>query len=598
MRTRSLRWSILLALSFSVHLNANEVPLAEVTRQANAGDASAARNLGQAYLSGRGVPQSTEQGLGWLKKGVDRHDPLSAYALAQYYETLPQTAENHHSVLENYSKAASWGHTDAQVKIGDMLLIQSLDTQLSSADRERAKAQGKSLLEFSANAGNAHAAKHLGDLYFEGKSGIPENRATAMTYYQKAADAGDGTSAMVVYDRYAGASKPKTADLATGMKYLKIAADKDVPEAQLKLAQCYEQGKGVPLDRDNALGYAKRAAANGAHEADAIVLRLTPHPAPIAAPVLQEKSPVLTVSEETRVAQAAPIKRDAVPILESAQTQAMRGASDIVSKEKNTDTARATSEVAMRVSAAALAAKDIAPPTTKFADSEKAHDENVMLRDQLGEREQSLIELRAELSEARNSLKLEHEKLVAAVAAQHELQTVVVAPKSAPHIDPPAHNSAPLPASHVNPDVLNETAVVALQSGQYESAVRNFKLAADAGSQRAVNNLAMLYYRGVGVTRDIPVAIKYFEQAAAGGAGSPGNGSAANNLGFIYQNGVGVRPDTRAAIRWYTTAIQLGNKASLGNLQQLLARGVSDAPTAPDVGAGQPIGGDVAVVHH
>jgi TPR repeat protein len=568
MFTRSLRLSILLAIGFSIHLNANEVPLAEVTRQANAGDVQAARNLGQAYLGGHGVPQSVEQGLGWLQKGVAKRDPLSAYALAQYYESLPQTTENRHAVLDNYSRAATWGHTDAQVKIGDLLLTQSIDTHLTENDRLRARTQGKALLEFAANAGNAHAARHLGDIYSTGEKGIPANHATSITYYQRAADAGDGTSAMLAYEQLVHDAKGKHLDVTMAVRYLQVAADKEVPEAQLQFAQRLERGDGVSQDRGAALSYAKRAATNGVPQANALVDRLTP-PQPLAEPALVAEAVAAPATPpNSQLPVAAPAK--APPIGDPAGAAPDQAAATKVPDPGTSGVARSAEKAERTIDRNATVAKD-----TK---SEKLHDENVMLRDQLTEREQSLIELRAERDEARKNVVIEHDKLVAALAVQRESHPpVLVADKVPTKASSPAR-AAPLVPS-VSPDTLNENAVLALQSGNYESAIHNFKLAADAGSQRAINNLGMLYYRGVGVDRNMATAIDFFEKAAAAG-----NGSAANNLGFIFQNGEGVRADARAAIRWYTMAIQLGNKASLGNLQKLLASGVTDSAPSSVVG--------------
>jgi len=553
---RILRYSILAALGMAVvPLAANSVLLSDLVRRATDGDVQSERALGLVYLKGRDVPQQIDEGVAWLKKAAAQRDPIAAFELGQFFESLPQTADNHHAMLDYYQQAANYGHTEAQLKIGGLLLARGQDAQLSKADRERARAQGKALIEFAANAGNAHAAKALADMYFEGRDGIPQDRELAMGFYQKAANAGDATSSLWLYDHFGSNAKSKSYNLETATKYLKLAADGDVAQAQLKLAECYEHGTGVPLDRDAALTYAKRAAAHGVQEANDIVQRLTPAPAPPAPDASHDAPGPAPSTTATAVAASVPVSA--------------ANALKVAAETRPVQTAPAPTVVATE----RAPKQDAVPPHSEAAvsstETTTLRRENEVLREQLTEREQSLIELRAERDEARGQYKSEHEKLVAALAEREKAAVVAIA-KPAPQAELPAAKKAAEPP--VNADALNEDAVVALQGGQYDKAIHDFKRAADAGSQRAINNLGMLYFRGVGVTRDMPTAMQYFEKAAAAG-----NGSAANNLGYIYQYGVGVAPDARRAIRWYKSAIELGNRASVANLQQMLAAGVPDS---------------------
>ena len=78
-----------------------------------------------------------------------------------------------------------------------------------------------------------------------------------------------------------------------------------------------------------------------------------------------------------------------------------------------------------------------------------------------------------------------------------------------------------------------------------------------------LSNIGNMYLRGWGVEKDVPRAIKYFEQATSY---SGSDGSAEHNLGFAYANGIGVEQDKRKAFDLYMKAAMLGNEESQFNL--------------------------------
>jgi len=142
------------------------------------------------------------------------------------------------------------------------------------------------------------------------------------------------------------------------------------------------------------------------------------------------------------------------------------------------------------------------------------------------------------------------------------------APRQAQSATVPAAPAVP-PSRTINhdADVANEQGVEAARKGEYEMAVSLFRQASMAGNPRALNNLAMSYFRGLGVDRNIHEAVAYFERAVhAGDAG------AAYNLGYIYQYGVGVVPDRTRAIGWYRQAVALGNTAAHRMLGEMLSQ--------------------------
>ena len=56
-------------------------------------------------------------------------------------------------------------------------------------------------------------------------------------------------------------------DHALGVELLRKAAEKDYIDAQMALAQCYEDGIGVKKNRYDAIFWYRKAAAQGSEEA-------------------------------------------------------------------------------------------------------------------------------------------------------------------------------------------------------------------------------------------------------------------------------------------------------------------------------------------
>lgn len=86
-----------------------------------------------------------------------------------------------------------------------------------------------------------------------------------------------------------------------------------------------------------------------------------------------------------------------------------------------------------------------------------------------------------------------------------------------------------------------------------QEAVRWLQPAAERGLAPAQHNLALAYYEGRGVTRNTAVAANYFESAALQGLAD-----AQYNLGVLYSRGDGVLQDWARARFWHQKAAEQG----------------------------------------
>jgi TPR repeat protein len=81
-----------------------------------------------------------------------------------------------------------------------------------------------------------------------------------------------------------------------------------------------------------------------------------------------------------------------------------------------------------------------------------------------------------------------------------------------------------------------EKGLKAYQSGDYQTALHEWRPLAEQGDAKAQNNLGVMYEKGLGVPQDYAEAVKWYRKAA-----EQGDARAQNNLGVMYAAGRGVQ---------------------------------------------------------
>jgi hypothetical protein len=107
----------------------------------------------------------------------------------------------------------------------------------------------------------------------------------------------------------------------------------------------------------------------------------------------------------------------------------------------------------------------------------------------------------------------------------------------------------------------------AYERGDYETALRLARPAAEQGFAWAQNNLGVLYAQGRGAVQDDTEAARWYRKAA-----DQGLAAAQTWLGWLYQNGRGVPQDEAHAVQWYRKAAEQGEAAAQKNLDLLSAK--------------------------
>lgn len=113
-----------------------------------------------------------------------------------------------------------------------------------------------------------------------------------------------------------------------------------------------------------------------------------------------------------------------------------------------------------------------------------------------------------------------------------------------------------------------EEGVNAAFSGDFDTAFREFKIAAEEGLDLAQYNLAILYFSGQGADQDFTLAFKWTKAAA-----EQGHLNAQFNLGSLYLEGQGTTQDDARGIDWFVLAARSGHANAAYALAKMYQEG-------------------------
>ena len=103
--------------------------------------------------------------------------------------------------------------------------------------------------------------------------------------------------------------------------------------------------------------------------------------------------------------------------------------------------------------------------------------------------------------------------------------------------------------------------LTAAQSGDFATALKEWKPLAGQGDADAQTNLGLMYQNGWGVPQDDKEAVRWYTLAA-----EQGYANAQYNLGQLYREGDGVPQDYKLASEWFRLAAEQGDARSQYNL--------------------------------
>ena len=109
---------------------------------------------------------------------------------------------------------------------------------------------------------------------------------------------------------------------------------------------------------------------------------------------------------------------------------------------------------------------------------------------------------------------------------------------------------------------------IGVPAPNFTEALHWWKEAARRGYPVSMNNIGLLYANGHGVARDYKEALKWWQMAA-----EQGNGWAMNSIGDLYENGLGVQQSYADALDWYKRGAEAGDGLAMYNIGALYENG-------------------------
>ena len=116
-------------------------------------------------------------------------------------------------------------------------------------------------------------------------------------------------------------------------------------------------------------------------------------------------------------------------------------------------------------------------------------------------------------------------------------------------------------AAHSTPIDDFKTAVIALNRGDYPTALKIFRELAEQDIPGAKSALGAMYFEGKGVPRDYAAALRWHREAA-----DKGHPASQFEVGAMYERGIGVRRDYVEAAKWFQRSAAQGYGRAQFNL--------------------------------
>ena len=202
---------------------------------AEKGNAEAAYRLSSLYRDGKGVDADREQAFLWCRRAAFQDHVGAAYLLSSIYREK--------GIEQDDRQAYYWFRRAAELDMENGRLMMALMYYRGDL-AERNVEKALTWLHRAAMDGNVTALLLLGKMYESGEN-VKQDHARAVTLFEAAA-------------------RKNVEGLVS-----RETAQKDRSEAQYRLGRMAEEGRGMPADREVALEWYKKAAADGNEAASA-----------------------------------------------------------------------------------------------------------------------------------------------------------------------------------------------------------------------------------------------------------------------------------------------------------------------------------------
>jgi uncharacterized protein len=203
-------------------------------------------DLGIIYIFGQGRSADLQQAMDFFTRAADAGLPYSMFVLGSIYENGFSSIQPDRKTAQAwFQKGADLGEVHCQGELGWIYA--------NGIGVTRDYSQAVKWYRAAAEQGDPVGEYGLGVRYLQGQ-GVSRDVAQAMYWFQKAADAGHADAAYNLGAFLANQipGRAGAPDFASAAKYLAIAANQNISDAQCMLGLLYAHGYGVPQDEITA----------------------------------------------------------------------------------------------------------------------------------------------------------------------------------------------------------------------------------------------------------------------------------------------------------------------------------------------------------
>lgn len=225
------------------------------------GDANAQFQMGDLFMTGRGVTRDPAAAASWYRAAALQGHAVAAGNLGVLYANGWGLPQNDTEAVNWFQKAASAGDAGGENNLGSMYI--------AGRGVVQSDVLGAKWLSSAAQLGVPEAQYALGTLYANGR-GVPRDDAQALKWMKASAAQGYVPAQLVLGKMYeAGAGVAR--DYPEAMRIFRSI---DTPEAWYQLGIMYQQGFGVAASEAEAAVWWLKAAQSGSTDAQAAIGRL------------------------------------------------------------------------------------------------------------------------------------------------------------------------------------------------------------------------------------------------------------------------------------------------------------------------------------
>ena len=265
---------LLLSAISAVCQTTSTVPISELVKHAESGDAQAQFDLGRAYEDGKGVAQDDEQAVQWFRKSADQGNAQAENALGVMYALGRGVQRDKEEAVRWYKKAAKQGLPEAIYNTaisyyngeGIEENIAMACTWMMVAQRKGDAQAAEALKHISEQLNNRldRSKFDLAGLYEKGEE-IPQDLPAAVSIYLETARLDHRQSIFASAAQYKlcqlyAAGKGVQQDYAEARAWCKKS---ELPFAYIVLGRMAEKGLGQQKSTQDALDFYRNAAVLG-----------------------------------------------------------------------------------------------------------------------------------------------------------------------------------------------------------------------------------------------------------------------------------------------------------------------------------------------